>query len=207
MSDTLRRGLSDVFIAEVMTDDYTEYEAGTTEKLFPAGEMTRTVESDKAQKYFDNAVFYVAGREGNTTISITGADIRIDKLAKLLGKTVDSTTGAVIDTGDYVEKYFALGGTAYKTDGTVEKFWFLKGTFDAPELSDKTIDDSTDTQGITITFNAIKTKHKFTVGTTTNGVKQVAIDTETTGLATSKTWEEQVVTPENLSTIVQKKPA
>ena len=209
MSETLRRGLSNIFIAEVTKDDNAEgggYTAGTPEQLFPAGEMTRTVESDKAPVYFDNAVFYMSGREGNTEVSITGADIRANKLARILGKYIDETTGAVYDTGEYVEKYYALGGTAHKVDGTEEKFWFMKGTFAIPELSDKTIDDSTDTSGLTIVFSAQRTIHKFEIASgVKNGLKQVCIDTETTELKAEQTWEAQVVTPEIASTVIQKK--
>lgn len=204
MSETLRRGLSSVYIAEVTVDDSGAYTVGKPEHLFPAGEMSRSVESEKASVYFDNVVFYTAGSESGTTVSITGADIRATKLAKILGKHIDASTGAIIDTGEYTEKYWALGGTAHKVDGTEEKFWMLKGTFGAPELSDKTIDDSTDTSGLTLEFTAIQTQHTFAVDGVQKHVKQVMIDTESTKLTNGNKWEDQVVTPENLAEIVTK---
>ncbi|MBQ2581291.1 MAG: Ig-like domain-containing protein [Ruminococcus sp.] len=196
----LRRGLKNVFVAEVTKDDDTGYATGTPFHLIPAGEMTRTVNSDSANVWFDDTIFAVSGTEAATAISVTGASLRAPAVARLLGKTIDSTTGAVIDSGEYVEKYWAFGGEAKGLDGTSELFWFAKGTFTAPEEQDKTIDDSTDTNTMTLSFNAIKTKHTFNG----NPLKRVVIDSTTSTLKSGQNWTAQVVTPDNLSTIVQK---
>ena len=209
MSFTLKRGLRNIFVAEVTkdTNGSTEgegYITGTPYHLIPAGEMSRTVDSEKSNVYYDNSVFYVSGKEGDTTVTITGAALRPADVAKLLGKEVDATTGAVLDTGEFHEKFFALGGETENTDGTKEMFWFLKGTFAAPEQTDKTQDDTTDTNGMTLTYTAVKTQHLFAVGDNDEKpMKRVVIDTETTALQASKSWTAQVVTPENLSEIVQ----
>ena len=208
MSFTLKRGLSNVYAAEVTKDDNETaggYVTGATFHLIPAGEMSRTVENDKTNVYYDNVVFYQSGSEGATEITISGAALRPADIAKILGKQVDTTTGAVLDTGEFTEKYFALGGETQNTDGTKEMFWFLKGTFSAPEQNDKTVDDSTDTNGMELVFSAIQTQHLFTVGTEKKPMKRVVIDTETTVLKNEQEWTAQVVTPENLSTIVDKK--
>lgn len=204
MSFTLKRGLSNVYAAEVTKDDAESYTTGTPFHLIPAGEMSRSVENDKTNVYFDNAVFYQSGMEGATEITITGAALRPADVANLLGKTVDATTGAILDTGEYTEKYFAIGAETENTDGTKELFWFLKGTFAAPEQTDKTKDESTDTNGMELVFSAIQTQHLFEVGGEKKHMKRVVIDTETTELVDGASWTEQVVTPENLSTIVQK---
>ena len=203
----LKRGLKNIFAAEVTKDDNEEaggYVAGTPFHLIPAGEMTRNAENEKTDTYFDNTVFAIIGKEGATEVSITGAALRAADLAKLNNKYVDSATGAVLDTGEYKPKYFALGGEADSHDGTKEFFWFLKGTFSIPEQADKTEDDSTDTNGMTLTFSAVKTKHLFNVNGEDKPMKKVVIDTATTELKTEQDWTAQVVTPENLSTIVQK---
>lgn len=210
MSFILKRGLANVFAAEVMNDDNETaggYTTGTPFHLIPAGEMSRTVENDKANVYFDNVVFYQSGSEGATEVTVSGAALRPADVAKLLGKHVDKTTGAVLDTGEYTEKYFALGGETENSDGTKEYFWFLKGTFAAPEQNDKTKDDSTDTNGMELVFSAVQTQHLFTVGTDKKPMKRVVIDTETSVLKDDQEWTAQVVTPENLSTVVQKKTA
>lgn len=212
MSFTLKRGLQNVFVAEVTKDNNSTtqgegYVTGTPYHLIPAGEMSRTTPNDIANTYFDNAVFHVTGYEGATEITITGAALRPADIAALTGKTVDAATGTVIDTGEFEEKYFALGGETNNVDGTKELFWFLKGTFAIPDQTDKTTDESTDTNGTELTFSAIKTTHLFDVDGSGTGdlkpVKKIVIDTETTVLKTSQVWTDQVVTPENLSTIVQ----
>lgn len=200
MSFTLKRGLQNIYVAEVTTDGDT-YATGTPYHLIPAGEMSRTVENEKSNVFYDNTVFYVSGKEGNTEINITGAALRPTDIANLLGKTIDAATGAVIDTGEFQEKFFALGGETDNVDGTKEMFWFLKGTFSAPDQTDKTVDDSTDTNGTTLVFSAIKTSHRFANG---KSAKRVVIDTETSQLKSDQSWTAQVVTPDNLATIVEK---
>ena len=210
MSFILKRGLSNVFAAEILNDDNTEdggYKAGTPFHLIPAGEMSRTVENEKTNVYFDNVVFYQSGMEGATEITVSGAALRPADVAKLLGKHVDEATGAVLDTGEYTEKYYAIGGETENSDGTKEYFWFLKGTFAAPEQNDKTKDDSTDTNGMELVFSAIQTQHLFDVGGKNKPMKRVVIDTETTELAADQEWTKQVVTPENIATVVKKKTA
>ncbi len=205
---TLKRGLSNVFAAEILTDDNAEnggYKTGEPFHLIPAGEMSRSASNEQTNVYFDNVVFYKAGSEGATEISITGAALRPADLAKLNAKHVDEATGAVLDTGEYKEKYFAVGGETENHDGTKEMFWFLKGTFAIPEQTDKTKDESTDTNGMTLTFSAVQTQHLFDVAGEKKPMKRVVIDTLSTSLMAEKSWTAQVVTPENISTICQKK--
>lgn len=210
MSFILKRGLSNVFAAEILNDDNTEdggYKTGEPFHLIPAGEMSRTVENEKTNVYFDNVVFYQSGMEGATEITVSGAALRPADVAKLLGKYVDPVTGAVFDTGEYTEKYFAIGGETENSDGTKEYFWFLKGTFAAPEQNDKTKDDSTDTNGMELVFSAIQTQHLFEVDGEKKPMKRMVIDTETSELMADQEWTKQVVTPENIATVAQKKTA
>lgn len=200
----LRRGLKNVFAAEVTNDDNGTigYTTGTPFHLIPAGEMSRTVNTDKVDVYFDDTVFETTGTEGATIVQITGASLRAANIARILGKDVDSTTGAVLDAGEFVEKYYALGAECEGTDGTSEYFWLMKGTFSAPEASDKSDDETTDTNGMTLEFNAIKTTHIFTKNNKV--AKKVVIDTKTSQLKTSQNWFAQVVTPDNIGTYVEK---
>ena len=204
----LKRGLKNIYAAEILTDDNESgsghgYTTGTPFHLIPAGEMTRTVDSEKVDIYYDDTVFATIGREAATEIQITGAALRAAALAVINNKDVDATTGAVVDSGEYAPKYFALGGQAENTDGTTEWFWFLKGTFSIPEQSDKTKDDTTDTNGMTLTFSAVSTQHVFELKNKV--AKRVVIDTNTTEFKSSQTWTAQVVTPDNLSTVCQLK--
>ena len=198
----LKRGLSNVFIAEVTADTEAEFTTGTPKKLIPAGEMSKTVDNESTLIWYDNGVFATVGREGGTEISIVGAGMRAADRAYINGKTIDDETGAVVDDGQYTERYFALGAETDGIDGTKEYFWFMKGTFAIPDEADKTKDDSTDTNGTELTYTAVATTHKFDA---TGAVcKRVVIDTETTKLKADQTWTAQVVTPDNLATVCEK---
>lgn len=200
----LRRGLKNVFVAEVTADTATAYTAGTPFHLIPAGTMNRTPAVSSENRYYDDTVFAAIGSEGATAITIDGASLRASDLATIMGKYVDATTGAVLDTGEWKEKYWALGGEAEGLDGSSELFWFLKGTFTAPARDDTTEDESTTANGMQLVYNAVQTIHNFTVGTETKPMKHVEIDTTETVLASGKSWTEQVVTPENVATICEK---
>ena len=204
---TLKRGLSEVYAAEVISDTAEKIEYGTPFHLIPAGEMTRNTNNESTSVFFDNAAFYQSGSEGATEISITGAALRPADLARINGKYVDPATGAVIDTGEYTEKYFALGGKTDNTDGTSEYFWMQKGAFMIPEQTDKTKDDTTDTNGMTLTYNAIQTQCKYSIDGKMKPAKRVVIDTETSELLPDANWTKQVVTPENLATVAKVKTA
>lgn len=202
---SLSRGLKDVVIVPVTVDDDEAYTAdGVPEKLIPAGEITITTDSEKVETWFDDDVFASVGNEGVTTVSLTGAYLKPAMIAKITGKQVDETTGVIIDNGEYTEKYFALGARIGMIDGTEALVWFLKGTFARPEETGKTKDNTTDANGMTVEFTAMRTKNKFGGE---KGVKRMICDTSTTDVIAEQDWFAQVVTPKNLSTIVQKKVA
>ena len=197
----LRKGLKNVFVAKVIKDDLDEYITGPTFHLMPAGEMTRTVSSDMANTWFDDTVFEAVGSEGTTAIGLTGASLRSPKIAELLGKEVDSVTGAVIDDGEYHETYWAYGGEAEGKDGSSEKFWFGKGTFTPPEQADSTKDDTTNTNQMTLNFNAIPTKHIFNNG---KKMKKIVISSTDSKVKEGQDWFAQVVTWDNLADVAER---
>ena len=199
---SLSRGLKDAVIAEITADDATAYTASETiEKLIPAGTVTMSADTEKTDVYFDNVVFASTGTESATTVTLEGARLKPAMVAKITGKKVDPTTGIIMDDGVYKEKYFALGLRVQMIDGTEALVWYLKGTFSIPEETGRTIDDSTDADGMTLEFSAVRTKHEFD-GV---GYKRMLCDTTTTEMTATKDWFDQVVTPDNYSTIVQKK--
>lgn len=200
----LKRGLQNIVIAEVTEDSAENYTTGAVEPLIPAGEMSKTVDSESALYHFDNTVFATVSREGGTEISITGAGLRAAHRARLNGKTVDPTTGAVLDSGQPVTKYYALGAETWNTDGTKELFWFAKGTFAIPDETDKTTDESTDANGTELTYTAIPTTHRFDVNGESVTHKRTVIDTSETAVKTEQDFFAQVVTPENIGSVCEK---
>ena len=198
----LLRGLSEIYIDEVSDSVEAYTPAGKPEQLIPAGELKITKSVDKTQVYYDNALFSEVRKENASEMEIIGAAIRAAFNAWLEGKSIDATTGAIMDDGEAHEKYFAISGKKDYTDGTSEYFWFLKCTYGGAEESTKTEDDSTDASGMTLPFTAYKTQFKFTNGN--KAAKVVRIDTSTTKIKADASWTKQVVTPDNLSEITEK---
>ena len=198
----LLRGLSDIFICEIEDTEEAYTPKGTPEKLIPAGEMSMSKTIDKARTFFDNALFEEVAKESATELSLIGAAVRAAFLAWLEGKTVDSATGAVLDSGNFKSKFFAICAKRDYTDGTSEYFWFNKCSYGGAEETGKTEDDTTDSAGMTLPFTAYKTKHKFAKNNDTS--KVVRIDTSTTKLKDKVSWTAQVITPDNLEEFVEK---
>lgn len=198
----LLRGLSEIYIDEITDTKEAYTPAGKPEQLIPAGEIKISKTTDKTKIWYDNEVFEEFANEQPSEMELIGAAVRAAFMAWLEGKDVDTETGAIMDDGNAHVKYFAISGRKNYTDGTSEYFWFLKCSFGGSEEATKTEDDSTDTNGSTLPFTAQKTTFKF--GKTQKSCKVVRIDTATTKMKTDAAWTEQVVTPDNLSTITEK---
>lgn len=197
----LLKGLSDIYICEVSDTVEAYAEVGTPEQLIPAGEMTVGKSIEKTQFYFDNSMYDEVGQEAPSEMNLIGAAVRPAFLAWIEGKDVDPTTGAILDDGDWHNKFYAISGTKNYTDGTSEHFWFLKTSFGGAEEAAKTKDNTTDANGATLPFTAYPTVHKFNDG---KHRKVVRIDTANTKIKTEQSWTAQVVTPDNLSTVCEK---
>lgn len=198
----LLRGLSEIYIDEISDSAEAYTPTGKPEQLIPAGELKIKKSVDKTQVYFDNALYAEVRKENASEMEIVGAAIRAMFNAWLEGKSIDTTTGAIMDDGEAHEKYFAISGKKDYTDGTSEYFWFLKCSYGGAEESTKTKNDSTDASGMTLPFTAYKTQFKFTNGN--KAAKVVRIDTSTTKIKADASWTKQVVTPDNLSKVTEK---
>ena len=198
----LLRGLSEIYIDEISDSAEAYTPAGKPEQLIPAGELKIKKSVGKTQVYYDNALYSEVRKENASEMEIVGAAIRAMFNAWLEGKSIDTTTGAIMDDGEAHEKYFAISGKKDYTDGTSEYFWFLKCSYGGAEESTKTKNNSTDSSGMTLPFTAYKTQFKFTNGN--KAAKVVRIDTSTTKIKADASWTKQVVTPDNLSEVTEK---
>lgn len=198
----LLRGLSEIYIDEISDSAEAYTPAGKPEQLIPAGELKIKKSVDKTQVYFVNALYAEVRKENASEMELVGAAIRAMFNAWLEGKSIDTTTGAIMDDGEAHEKYFAISGKKDYTDGTSEYFWFLKCSYGGAEESTKTKNNSTDSSGMTLPFTAYKTQFKFTNGN--KAAKVVRIDTSTTKIKADASWTKQVVTPDNLSEVIEK---
>lgn len=199
------RGVDSLYVAEVTKDDNEAnggYVCETPIYLSPVAEIGKTTDSSSEAHYYDNKAMIVVNSESADKISITMAPPELKKLAKIIGKSFDATTGMFVD-GERQNKYFAI---MYRTKGTDGKYRYvsrLKGTFSIPEESNATENDGTDTTNTSIEFTGIYTTHEFTKGKY-NGTswekgsaKGIVVDTRY-GLANVDEFFTAVQTPDTI---------
>lgn len=196
------RGVDNFYFAEVTKDDATGYTTGTPIHI-PVQEVGKTVDASSEAHYYDNKAMIVVNSESADTITLTLAPPALDKLAKLIGKSFDATTGMMVDS-PRVNKYFAIMYRTKGTDGGYRYVSRLKGQFNIPEESVSTENDGTDTSNTQIQFTGIYTEYEFTKGIydgsawQKSGVKGIVVD-ERYGLANVSNFFAQVQTPDSIS--------
>lgn len=193
------RGCDNLVIATVLTDDATNgYTVGAVETLAPVAEISKTVESSSETHYYDNTGMIIIRSEGSDEVTLTVPALPLSMLAKLTGKTIDTTTGAFID-GNSTETYFAIGYRLRLTDGTYRYVWRLKGTFSIPDETSSTENDGTDTNNQELTFTGVKTIWEFTNGGRT---KAIVID-ERDDKCNLATFFNVVQTPDTIAALAK----
>lgn len=197
------RGVDKLYVAEVLQDDANGYVCGTPIHLAPVAEIGKSTDSSSEAHYYDNKAMIVINSESADTISITMAPPELEKLAMIIGKSFDASTGMLVDSPRQ-NKYFAI---MYRTKGTDGKYRYvsrLKGQFTIPEETSATEDDGTDANNSSVEFTGIYTEHEFTKGMYNGatwekaGVKGIVVDTRY-GLADVSTFFDQVQTPDTIA--------
>lgn len=197
------RGVDSLYVAEVTQDDANGYICGTPMYLAPVAEVGKTTDSSSEAHYYDNKAMIVINSESADTITITMAPPELAKLAQIIGKSFDATTGMMVDSPRQ-NKYFAL---MYRTKGTDGKYRYvsrLKGQFTIPDETSATENDGTDANNSSVTYTGIYTEHEFTKGSYNgvswekSGVKGIVVDTRY-GLANVSSFFSQVQTPDTIS--------
>ncbi len=199
------RGVEGVVIAEVTGDDNETgggYVTGAVEPLLPVAEIGKTTTSSSEAHYYDNQPMIVINSEGPDEITITGAGMTLEKLAKITGKSYDPTTGMFVD-GERQQRYFALGYKTKDSDGKYRYVWRLKGTFAIPDDTNATENDGTDANGTELTFTGIYTVRKFTKGkydgkTWTPAPAKGVIVSDREALADLTAFFDSVATPDSI---------
>lgn len=192
------RGVDNLVYAEVTNDDNEVsggYTTGEVKFLAAVAEISKTTEVSSATKYYDNLPAIVINSEGSDEVTVTCAIPDLATYAEITGKTIDTTTGAMID-GEREPKYFALGYRFKKTDGTYRYVWRLKGMFAIPDETSATEDDGTDGNNMSLTYTGISTTHKFTKGN--KPAKAVVVDDTAESKADISTFFETVTDPDKL---------
>lgn len=156
------RGVRRLMAAKLIKDDAETIEYDTPFQLCGVSKLSRSTETSKSSKYYDNVPAVVISGEGTDTVAIDGSAIGDEERAKINGEYYDAETGLYIE-GEGEESQYALGYVTKKTDGTEILVWRLKGTFSNPSDEHNTEDDGTDSTGNSIEYTGIPTAHKFEV--------------------------------------------
>lgn len=202
------RGVDKLYVAEVLQDDENGYVCSTPVHLSPVAEVGKSTDSSSDAHYYDNKAMIVINSESADTITITMAPPYLDKLAMIIGKSFDPTTGMLVDSPKQ-NKYFAIMYRTKGTDGQYRYVSRLKGQFTIPEETSATEDDGTDANNTSCEFTGIYTEHEFTKGMYNGtawekaGAKGIVVDTRY-GLADVSTFFEQVQTPDTIQTLGNK---
>lgn len=190
------RGVEGLVAAEVTNDDNnTGYVTGQVFAIAGVAEISKTTDSSNEVHYYDNIPAVVVSNTSSDTVTISVSAIPFDVLAMITGQNYDETTGALIE-GPRDLKYFALGYKTKKTNGDEVFVWRYKGTFNIPDQTNSTENDSTDANGQELTYTGISTTHKFTK--TGKVAKALVVDTSK-GLADVSDFFENVTTPDTLT--------
>lgn len=194
------RGVESLVCAEVLKDnnDTAEGEGFVTGPVFAiagVAEISKTTDSSNEAHYYDNIPAVIVSNTSSDEVTISASAIPLDVLATITGQNYDSATGALFE-GVRDLKYFALGYKTKKTNGDEIYVWRLKGTFNIPDETNTTENDSTDANGQELVYTGIATTHKFTK--TGKGAKAVVVDVAK-GLANVSTFFSTVTTPDTLT--------
>lgn len=195
------RGCRNLVYAEITTDNNEVeggYKVGTVKKLAPVGEISKTVETSNEAKYYDNVAAIIINSEGSDTVTFTIAIPDDEVLADITGRVYDTEKKAFIEA-PRKNRYFAVGYIIGEVgEGEEEKFvWRYKGSFNIPDETSATKDNSTTSNNMSLIFTGVYTEHQFTNGGG-KGVKAPAksMFIRSTGTVTAEKFFETVTTPD-----------
>lgn len=190
------RGVKDLVYAEVLKDDATAFETGPVKSLAGVATIAKSSGGSSEAHWYDNIPACVVQSQGNDTVTITTSAIPLPTLADITGQVYDETTGTFIE-GEKASKYFAIGYKTEATNGNEFYVWRLKGTFNAPDQTNNTENESTDANGQELTYTGISTTHKFAA----TGKPQMAVTTNASLdlIANKATFFDTVQTPDTIT--------
>lgn len=203
------RGVSHLYFATI-TEGESSITYGTPTQIVGAKAISRDIASDSEQVWADNALYQETF--AGTTVTRSFETVRLDPAieAQLLGLTTVQVKAAGTGTAavnafatpaDASNRpYFAFGYALHdgNADQPCEIVWAYKGIVNSISKSSNTIDTGTGSEGQTIevTFTAPLFKFDATSQRNLDLALPVTADTDVDD------WFNQVVTPDNVATIM-----
>lgn len=187
-------GVDSLYVALVTEDTEAAFTAETPEYLAPSAEIAVETETENTPTYYDNVPGFNYTSEGITTATLTVSGVPADKLAKYLGKHYSEADGRVYDTGEPNPPEVALSFRFNRGPDSYRYFQYLKGTFSggAEEAASKS--PGVDVKTYQLTFTAVVTSHKWTIGGEEKGLKRIFGDSTDINFSAAD-WFAQVQTP------------
>ncbi|MDE4542260.1 major tail protein [Thermoanaerobacterium sp. R66] len=188
-------GVDNIYFALVTQDDENGYVAGAPQYLAPVAEISGEAKTDSVTTYYDNKAANNYISEAATELKITVQNVSAQKMAILLGKKYDATSGRVYDSGEANPPDIALGFRFNMGQNGYRYYWFLKGTMSggAEEASSKA--DKIDVKNYELTYTAVSTRHEWTIDGESQSIKRVFADTSDPAFDPTG-WFSQVQTPD-----------
>lgn len=185
--------------AEIENDDAKLYKASKPEKLGALKSVLLPPSKTVNVIYKDGVPIGTYANENQAlSVEISTEGLDDDFISYLTGQG-EHGQGFVIDTGESVTRYFALGFRLLDTNNNYKYMWFLKGSFQKQQRTIAT-KQGTQTIGDVLLFFPIFTNKKFNY----NGkharsitIEESKIDRDVNG----DYWANLVWTPDNLMNI------
>jgi phi13 family phage major tail protein len=171
-----------------------EYVAGTPKKLAPAAEVASAPTINSLTTYYDNDAANTYTTEGPSEISVVVSNVPADVLAEILGKDYVEAEGRVYDEGVADPPEVALGFRYNMGKIGYRYYWYHVGTFAGGTEEAATKNENVDAKTYELTYTALKTNKKFTVGSKTIKLKRVFADTADANFDADG-WFDQVQVP------------
>lgn len=188
-------GVDMLYVAKILQDDSAAFVADAPFALAPVADISGAPKVSQETLYYDDSPYEDLLAEGATERKVKIAALPPELEALLTGEVFDVVSGRVFDSASPSDApYFAMGYRSKKSNGHYRYTWYLKGRFQKPAYDHATLGEKVEAKPVELTYNAIKTVHKFAQGTRTDGVKRVWVD-EDTDNASVGTWFGAVQTP------------
>lgn len=170
-------GVDKVYTFPVMKDDEENYIAGTPEYLAPAAEISSEAKTDNNTTYYDNKAGNNYVSEAATEIKITLSNTPAKRMAEILGKYYDASTGRVYDDGEPNPPDTGLMFRYNMGKAGFRYYCYLKGTFagGAEEATSK--GEKVDAKTYEVTFTALNTTHEWLLNGQSKSLKRIFGDT------------------------------
>lgn len=203
------RGVSHLYFATI-TEGESATTYGTPIQIVGAKAISRDIASDSEEVWADNAKYQ--DTFAGTTVTRSFDTVRLDPAieAQLLGLTTVQVAAAGTDTpainafatpADASNRpYFAFGYALHdgNADQPCEIVWAYKGIVKSISKSSNTIDTGTGSEGQTIEVTFSAPLFKFT----TTNQHNLDLNMPVTASTDVDDWFAQVVTPDNVATIM-----